>query len=60
MLSAPKVIEPICGGKAQIAMGAGTAQEIGRQAQELAVALRAGALPAPVTVESVRVIGPTS
>jgi len=58
VLSVPTIQEPICGGQAQISMGAGSADELHRQATDLAVNLRAGALAAPVSVESTKVIGP--
>jgi protein-export membrane protein SecD len=60
VLSAPRVIEPICGGRAQITLGSGgSADQLLREAQDLALTLRAGALPAPVTIESVSVVSPT-
>jgi preprotein translocase subunit SecD len=59
VLSAPRVMEPICGGRAQITLGSGgSADRLLREAQDLALTLRAGALPAPVTIESVSVVGP--
>lgn len=58
VLSVPIIVEPICGGEAQITMGTGSPDVLQRQAADLAVNLRAGALPAPVTVESVTVVGP--
>ncbi len=60
VLSAPRVTEPICGGRARITMGSGgNTQTQLQEAQELAVTLRAGAFPAPITIESVSVVGPT-
>lgn len=59
VLSAPKVAEPICGGRARIDLGGIVSpHEAQREAQDLVIALRAGALPAAVTVESQRVIYP--
>jgi preprotein translocase subunit SecD len=59
VLSAPKVLEPICGGEARITMGSHrNSKDVLQQAQDLAIALRAGALPAPVEYESVTTIGP--
>jgi len=59
VLSAPRVDEPICGGRARITMGGyRDPQEVLQEAQDLAITLRAGSLPAPVELESVQVIGP--
>jgi preprotein translocase subunit SecD len=52
--SAPAIRERISGGKAQIT-GSFTVEE----ARDLAIVLRAGALPAPVRVEENRTIGPS-
>jgi preprotein translocase subunit SecD len=55
--SAPTINERICGGRAQITMGQTVdAQE---QAKALAVVLRTGSLNAPVSIGSVRQIGPS-
>lgn len=51
VLTAPRINEPICGGSGQIS-GNFTAQS----ANELAVMLRAGALPAPLTVIEQRTV----
>ncbi|MBX3511623.1 MAG: protein translocase subunit SecD [Hyphomonadaceae bacterium] len=53
VLTAPRINEPICGGSGQIS-GNFTAQS----ASELAILLRAGALPAPLTVIEERAVGP--
>jgi protein-export membrane protein SecD len=53
VISAPVIREPITGGRGQIS-GSFTAQS----AQDLAVLLRAGALPAPLSVVEQRSIGP--
>jgi SecD/SecF fusion protein len=53
VISAPVIREPITGGSGQIS-GGFTAQT----ANDLAVLLRAGALPAPLTVVEERTIGP--
>jgi len=53
VLTAPTIEEPICGGQARIS-GNFTAQS----ASDLAIMLRAGALPAPLTVIEERVVGP--
>jgi preprotein translocase subunit SecD len=52
--SAPAIRERIAGGKAQIT-GSFTVEE----ARDLAIVLRAGALPAPVRIEENRTIGPS-
>lgn len=53
VISAPVIREPITGGSGQIS-GQFTVQE----AQDLALLLRAGALPAPLTVLEERTVGP--
>jgi preprotein translocase subunit SecD len=53
VLTAPRINEPICGGSGQIS-GNFTAQT----ANELAVMLKAGALPAPLSVIEERTVGP--
>ena len=53
VISAPVIREPILGGRGQIS-GRFTA----RDAQDLAVLLRAGALPAPLTIVEERTVGP--
>ncbi len=60
VMSAPMVAEPICGGQARITLGAGNVDYLQEEAQMLASSLRAGALPAAVTLESTRVISPSS
>jgi preprotein translocase subunit SecD len=53
VISAPVIREPITGGRGQIS-GRFTA----RDAQDLSVLLRAGALPAPLTIVEERTVGP--
>jgi preprotein translocase subunit SecD len=53
VISAPVIREPITGGSGQIS-GSFTVQ----QANDLAILLRAGALPAPLTVIEQRTVGP--
>ena len=53
VISAPVIREPILGGSGQIS-GSFTVQE----AQDLALLLRAGALPAPLTILEERSVGP--
>lgn len=58
--SAPSVSKPILGGNAQITMGRGGNLEVQvKEAQDLALVLRAGALPAVVKVVEERQIGPS-
>jgi preprotein translocase subunit SecD len=58
--SAPVINEPITGGSAQITMGGNrTRQEMINDAQQLALVLKAGALPAPVTFREERSVGPS-
>jgi len=52
--SAPNIQERIAGGKARI-----TGQFSLDEAKDLAIALRAGSLPAPVTIIEERTVGPT-
>jgi protein-export membrane protein SecD len=52
--SAPRINERIAGGQAQVT-GAFTMDE----SRDLAIALRSGALPAPVNVVEKRIVGPT-
>lgn len=54
IISTPNFREPICGGQAQIS-GSFSVQE----ANDLALLLRAGALPAPLTVLEERSVGPS-
>lgn len=54
VVSAPVIQEPICGGSAQIS-GQFTVQET----SDLALLLRAGALPAPLKIVEERTVGPT-
>ena len=53
VISAPVIREPILGGSGQIS-GSFTVQS----ANDLSILLRAGALPAPLTVEEERTVGP--
>ncbi|MCK4352457.1 protein translocase subunit SecD [candidate division WOR-3 bacterium] len=53
--SAPVVIERIAGGKSMIEMGASPFKE----AQDLALIIRSGALPAPVKIVEERSVGPS-
>lgn len=54
VISAPVIREPICGGRGQISGGFDV-----QGANDLALLLRAGALPAPLTVLEERTVGPS-
>lgn len=54
IISAPRINEPICGGSAVIS-GTFTVQEV----SDLALLIRAGALPAPLKVMEERSVGPS-
>ena len=54
VLSAPVIREPICGGQGQISGGFSV-----QEANDLALLLRAGALPAPMAVVEERTVGPS-
>ncbi len=55
--SAPVIREAICGGRASIEMGVQDYQQGLKEASVLALVLRTGALPAPVTIGDVRTVG---
>ncbi|MCA2961704.1 MAG: protein translocase subunit SecD [Silvanigrellales bacterium] len=58
--SAPSVNGPILGGKATITMGRRSSPEVqAQEAQDLALVLRSGALPAAVKVVEERQVGPS-
>lgn len=58
--SAPVINEPITGGRAQITLGSMQSfSEIQREAQDLVIALRHGALPAPLELQFETLVGPT-
>jgi len=60
VITAPNINEPILGGSGVITLGAATTPSEGvRQATELALLLRAGALPAPLKIVEERSIGPS-
>ncbi len=60
VISAPVIQQRIAGGRAQITLGAlKSYQELLQEAKDLALVLRAGALPAPVTLQEERTVGPT-
>jgi len=55
--SAPVIREAICGGRASIEMGVQDYQQGLKEASVLALVLRTGALPAPVSIGDVRTVG---
>lgn len=58
--SAPVINEPITGGRAQITLGSMQSfAEIQREAQDLVIILRHGALPAPLELQFETLVGPT-
>lgn len=54
IISAPRINEPICGGSGQISGGFDV-----KEASDLALLLRAGALPAELDIVEERTVGPT-
>lgn len=57
--SAPVIQSQIAGGQGQITLGQGPGEELLREAKDLAIVLRAGALPAQLEFMEQRVIGPS-
>lgn len=57
--SAPVVQGRIAGGSAQITLGAGDYNTVMQEARDLALVLRAGALPVELVFEEQRVVGPS-
>ena len=57
--SAPVINERIAGGTASISMGTQDAFTAQNEARMLALVLRTGSLPAPVTVANVKIVGPS-
>ena len=57
--SAPMVQGRIAGGSAQITLGAGDYNTVMSEARDLALVLRAGALPVELVFEEQRVVGPS-
>jgi preprotein translocase subunit SecD len=56
--SAPVINEPILGGRCQITLGGGgSRQKQFKEAENLSTVLKAGALPAPVTIAQDRTVG---
>lgn len=57
--SAPVINERISGGSAQVTLGQGDYESSMREARDLALVLRAGALPVELIFEEQRVVGPS-
>jgi len=57
--SAPNIEGAITGGSGQITLGTGNFDQISKDAHDLTIVLRAGALPANIEVLEERVIGPS-
>ncbi|MBF0297734.1 MAG: protein translocase subunit SecD [Oligoflexia bacterium] len=57
--TAPHINERIGGGRAQITLGQGDYDKMLREAKDIALVLRAGALPVPLEFEEQRVVGPS-
>lgn len=55
--SAPRINEPLTTGRGIITLGTGGLEEMNREARDLSIVLRAGALPATIEVQEERVIG---
>jgi protein-export membrane protein SecD/preprotein translocase SecF subunit len=59
VVSAPTINEKIAGGTARITLGAGNYEKTMQEANELALILRSGALPARITILEERQVGAT-
>lgn len=57
--SAPNINEPILSGQAEISLGFGNYQTIVKEAEDLALILREGALPSSMEVAAKNIIGPS-
>jgi len=57
--SAPIIQNPITGGSGRITLGSGNFEQVNQDARDLAIVLRAGALPASIESQEERVIGPS-
>jgi preprotein translocase subunit SecD len=57
--SSPNIQSAITGGSGQITLGTGNFEQISKEAHDLTIVLRAGALPANIEVLEERVIGPS-
>ena len=59
VMSAPNIQGAIMGGEAQITLGRGSFQSLQDEAQDLALILKEGALPASLKVASKNIVGPS-
>jgi len=59
IFSAPQINEPILDGRAQITLGLGDYKSLIKEAEDLALVLREGALPATLKIVNKTVIGPS-
>ena len=57
--SAPQIKDKIAGGSASITLGGGSFNKVMKEARDLALVLRAGALPVQLEFEEQRTIGPS-
>lgn len=57
--STPVIQTPITGGQGQITLGRGSLDEMNREARDLSIVLRAGALPATIEIQEERTVGPS-
>lgn len=57
--TAPNIQGKIPGGRAQITLGAGGYNDLMKQARDIALVLRAGALPVQLDFEEQRIVGPS-
>ncbi|MFN8371179.1 MAG: protein translocase subunit SecD [Bacteriovoracaceae bacterium] len=57
--TAPNIISKISGGRAQITLGAGDFNKLLKQAKDISLVLRAGALPVQLEFEEQRIVGPS-
>lgn len=57
--SAPNINERIGGGSAQITLGRGNRTDLSKEAADLALILRAGALPVELEFQEQRIVGPS-
>ncbi len=59
VVSAPRIEGRIAGGRARITLGSGQGDQLMKEAKDLAIVLRAGALPAQLEFLEQRVVGPS-
>lgn len=59
LVTAPTINEPILSGQAQITLGFGSYKNLLKEAEDLSLVLREGALPANLTIVNKTVVGPS-